>query len=541
MLRSITMKFKSIAMRFFLFTLVLTITMSGLLILDLQLPITLAILVVLTFLLTFLFSLSIRKQFDMVKDYLEKIGTGDVTAKLDQSVLSDFVELTDIVAKSNKSTKTIIGKMLTTSEQLLNLIEKFKHSGDDMEYSFTMVSQNVNEISKSIDNMSKESLDMQHEAAQMRDDMNGVNKNSLTAEEIARKMKDNLDLSNKNTLELINRMKSSAERNTNIALEVSQLRNEMHRIIEIVNVISDISAQTNLLALNASIEAARAGDAGRGFAVVAEEVRKLAEQSNASSEGISHMIDQIVSKTDAITNNITNEVKSANANVVFADQSNDLLTISYQSVNDTIKIIEEIIVQVQKQNANTDDVYSLIRNISEESQEVTANIEETAAFTDVQLASLGTIISALDNLLEISNALGGVVNEYKRGLKINGEVTKKIDQSMATLKKYAEDYGKTDIKKISRAMLADIKKQSQDYELVALLNKDGIAFEFSQDVGVKTVDTSHRPFYKQSILGNDYRSEPYISSVSNDYCISVSTPIKSANEIVGVLMLDITI
>ena len=192
-----------------------------------------------------------------------------------------------------------------------------------MEHSFSMVSKNVNEISHSIDNMSKESLDMQHDAQQMRDDMRLVNKNSETAEEIAKKMKENLDLNNKNTLELINRMKSSAERNTNISIEVSQLRNEMHKIIEIVNVISDISTQTNLLALNASIEAARAGDAGRGFAVVADEVRKLAEQSNTSSEGISRMIDHIVNKTDTITNNISNEVKSANDNVTFADQSNE--------------------------------------------------------------------------------------------------------------------------------------------------------------------------------------------------------------------------
>ncbi|MEW6581772.1 MAG: globin-coupled sensor protein [Actinomycetota bacterium] len=58
--------------------------------------------------------------------------------------------------------------------------------------------------------------------------------------------------------------------------------------------------QINLLALNAAIEAARAGDAGRGFAVVAEEVRKLAEatqarlvESNDAIEGMQRTIEDV--------------------------------------------------------------------------------------------------------------------------------------------------------------------------------------------------------------------------------------------------------
>ena len=137
-------------------------------------------------------------------------------------------------------------------------------------------------------------------------------------------------------------MKLSSERNQKLSDEVAHLRNEMRKIIEIVNVISDISTQTNLLALNASIEAARAGEAGRGFAVVAEEVRKLAEQSNSSSEGISKMIDDIVRKTDQINTQISQEVEHALENVAFADSSNELITGSFNSVEDTLKTIAKL-------------------------------------------------------------------------------------------------------------------------------------------------------------------------------------------------------
>ena len=72
------------------------------------------------------------------------------------------------------------------------------------------------------------------------------------------------------------------------------LISQTNEINALVDSIKDISAQTNLLSFNASIEAARAGVAGKGFRVIANEVKKLSDDTNKTSETIKHKVTDLV-------------------------------------------------------------------------------------------------------------------------------------------------------------------------------------------------------------------------------------------------------
>jgi methyl-accepting chemotaxis protein len=165
------------------------------------------------------------------------------------------------------------------------------------------------------ENMVRQTLDqLSHASGQMRTTSAGlsaVSSQTNARVEVAERSSDDASMSVENvacaaqelsaSIDDISRQASHAAGIANRAVDraretddtVQGLAKTAGRIGEVVGLINTIAAQTNLLALNATIEAARAGDAGRGFAVVASEVKSLASQTAKATEDISAQIADI--------------------------------------------------------------------------------------------------------------------------------------------------------------------------------------------------------------------------------------------------------
>ncbi len=97
---------------------------------------------------------------------------------------------------------------------------------------------------------------------------------------------------------------------------IGDLSQSIQRIGDVTSAIREIAEQTNLLALNAAIEAARAGEAGRGFAVVASEVRKLSENTAASTRDISGLVANIQAIAASAVASMAQAVREVDLGVV---------------------------------------------------------------------------------------------------------------------------------------------------------------------------------------------------------------------------------
>lgn len=181
----------------------------------------------------------------------------------------------------------------------------------------------------------------------------------------------------------------------------------------IVRSIADIAEQTNLLALNAAIEAARAGEQGRGFAVVAEEVRKLAEEAQDSTETIAHMTAEIRECTDrtieAVKRGTPTVLKSIEAvelnRAAFAEISE--ATVQLNAATEEIARLADAIAEDATQ------VRSEIEDIASVAEESSASTQQVSAATEESAASAQEVTAGAARVAETASALARLVTTFK--------------------------------------------------------------------------------------------------------------------------------
>lgn len=367
-----------------------------------------------------LISLSVGKRISRpiveLSEVADKLSQGDLTLNIKDKLMKNKTEIGQLATSFNNMRENLLAlirEIQSSSLGMLESSEKIALTSKQSSTSAEEVAETINEIARGATDQADSTMSGAERLADLSnligDEREHIEDMNTATKRVSHLVNEGLDI----TDQLAMKTKINGEAVGVVFESILKTNESSTKISEASSVIASIAEQTNLLALNAAIEAARAGEQGRGFAVVAEEIRKLAEQSTASTKNIDEMVTRLKDNAELAVR------KMEEAGSIVKDQEMSV-NLTIEKYNDISKAMEDaeravvILAEASKSiEAKKEDVQAVIENLSAVAEENAASTEEASATMQEQSASIEEIANAIEGFAMLAVELQKLVENFK--------------------------------------------------------------------------------------------------------------------------------
>ncbi|MFD2117742.1 methyl-accepting chemotaxis protein [Paenibacillus yanchengensis] len=359
-----------------------------------------------------IFESSFSGSLEDISNAAHRISKGDFTQKIDvdtyeagnlaHSFNSMIDKLRDILTETSSITRLVNESSRSIFEKNSNVklaMEQVAASANELATGASAISDDVHEMSESIVAIERKVANY----TQSTYEMNNRSEQMITLVNQGREALDVQEISMQRNIEATNKVGDA----------IKELASSAKGISAITKTISEIAEQTNLLSLNASIEAARAGEHGRGFAVVANEVRKLAEESSASTKEVFHLVKKIDEHINqAMQDMLANEeVVKKQANNI--QQTATIFAEIVQSIEFITNQIQAFAAESEEMLLGAQQISNSVQNISAITEQSAAGTEQVSASMNEQMVSVQSVVAETEKMLSMSTQLQRTIQLFK--------------------------------------------------------------------------------------------------------------------------------
>lgn len=313
----------------------------------------------------------------------ERLASGDLTVEINP--LSDK----DVVGRSQADMVT----------KLSDLIEQVQRSGVQVNSSAVQIAATSKEQQSTASEMASTTTEISATSKEISVTAAELLKAADTMNEVCQRLA-GLAVDGKEGLQRMDQvMRQIIDASTAITARFGEMNDRAGTISSVVTTITKVADQTNLLSLNAAIEAEKAGEYGRGFSVVAAEIRRLADQTAASTLDIEQMVKEMLA--------------SVSAGVMGMDKFSEEVRRNAHEVTDVTRQIDGMIEQVQLLAPNVESVYEGMRTQTQGSAQISEALVQLGDAARQTADAIRDSNRAVEQLNEATGGLQKAVSRFK--------------------------------------------------------------------------------------------------------------------------------